>query len=85
MWVMSNFVYMTRPLHFSTFFCIFVAMHMTVHGLRVTRLNEYTKIQSYSHESIPVAMKSVPIRIKTQMRGFTEDKAVIFPGDTAIL
>ena len=64
---MSDFVYITRPtavLGHSSAFCI--ATHVTACGLRMTQLNEFTKMLSYLHESIPIAKKSVPIRIETQ-------------------
>ena len=58
---------------------------MTAHGLRMTRLNKFTKVQSYLHESIPIAKESVPTHIETQAQGFMKDKAVIFQGDATIL
>ena len=57
-----------------------VATHATARGLRVTRMSEYTKMRSCSHDSVPIAEKIVPIGIETQARGFMEDKAAIFPG-----
>ena len=55
----------------SSAFC--VATHVTARGLRVTQSNEFTKMQSYSHKSIPIAKNSVPIYIETQARGFTKE------------
>ena len=63
-----------------TFLRVTVATHVTARGLRVTRSSEFTKMRSFSHDSVPIAKKSVPIRIETQARGFTEDKTVIFSG-----
>ena len=74
-----------RPCGFSTFFSIFVATHVTAHDLRVNPLNEFTKMQPYSHESIPITKKSILIRIKIQAQSSTEDKAAISQGDATIL
>ena len=79
-WVMSVLFIVNVTLCFHHIPHITLASHVTACGLRMTWSREFTKMWSCSHDSVPIAKKSVPIHIGTQARGFMEDKTVIFPG-----
>ena len=81
-WVMSDFVYITWPLRFQRILlhCHGYACDCTWFTRDLIEQICYLQMLFYSPESIPIAKKSVPTRIETQMRGFTKDKAVSFPG-----
>ena len=78
MWIMSVLFIVKVTLWFHHITS--AATHVTAYGLRVIQSSEFTKMRSCLHDYVPIAKKSIPIRIETQVQGFTEDRTVIFPG-----